>query len=577
MDHAHGRDPVLGLEYRARHEQAVHHLTEGTHMSGRAQPRISQGFFAELKRRRVIRVLILYAVVGWLVIEVASTVLPALNLPGWAITLVIVLVALGFPIALALAWAVDVGPQGVQRTAPLVDAPPATIDPAPQAAVAPAVEPQRSTESRHTIAVLPFVNMSGDAENEYFSDGISEEILNLLTKLPQLKVSSRTSSFVFKGKDVSIPTVARELGVTTVLEGSVRRAADHVRITAQLIETETDSHLWSETYDREMKDVFAIQDDIARSIADALQVTLTPRDRRALQNVATTDARAYDFYLRGRRYFYAMNRRDFLHAIRMYEQAIALDPQYAQAHAGMADAYAFLYRYSNALPENLRHAEESSLRAVELDADSPEAHASRGTALMLDKKYAEAEKHFETAILLNPNLYESYYFYGRACMAAGNAEKAARLFIQASEANPADYQSLAFLGQAYEAMGRKDMAAQALSASMAILERHLQMNPDDSRALCFGAVALAELGQRDRAIDWTERALEAAGGEAFIQYNSACTFAMLGDSARALDLLERAVDLGWGDRAWIEHDTDLASLRGNPRFSALLDRIPLNG
>ena len=551
-------------------------------------------FLSELRRRRVIRVAVVYAIAGWIVIEVASTMLPGLNLPAWTVTLVIALVVLGFPIAFLMGWMFDIGPGGVQRTepaaevsaqlpTPIMETAPAVDGQERRAATVPTpdVQPMRSSspaenEGRRTIAVLPFVNMSGESENEYFSDGISEEILNLLTKLPQLKVSSRTSSFVFKGKDVSIPTVAKELGVSTVLEGSVRRAADHVRITAQLIETESDSHLWSETYDREMKDVFAIQDDIARSIADALQVTLTPRDRRALQNVATTDARAYDFYLRGRRYFYAMNRRDFLHAIRMYEEAIALDPQYAQAHAGMADAYAFLYRYSNALPENLRHAEESSLRAVELDADSPEAHAARGTALILDKKYAEAEKHFETAILLNPNLYESYYFYGRACMAVGNAEKAARMFIQASDANPADYQSLAFLGQAYETMGRKDMAAHALSASMAILERHLQMNPDDSRALCFGAVALAELGQRDRAIDWTERALEAAGGEAFIQYNSACTFAMLGDSVRALGLLERAVDLGWGDRAWIEHDSDLASLRGNPRFSALLERIPLN-
>ncbi|MEO6263921.1 MAG: tetratricopeptide repeat protein [Luteimonas sp.] len=534
-----------------------------------------------MKRRRVIRVLVLYAVVGWIVTEVASVVLPALHLPPWALTLVIVLVALGFPIALALAWAVDIGPGGLQRTAPLAAAapvPPAPVDapvadPAPQARVVAAAESQQTSESRRTIAVLPFVNMSGDAENEYFSDGISEEILNLLTKLPQLKVSSRTSSFNFKGKEVNIPTVARELGVSTVLEGSVRRAGERVRITAQLIETDSDSHLWSETYDREMKDVFAIQDDIARSIVDALQVTLSPKERRALQNVATANASAYDFYLKGRKYFYLLSRRDFLHAIRMYEQAIELDPKYALAHAGLADAYAFLYRYSNALPENLEHAERSSQKAVELDPDSPEAHAARGTALMLNKDYAAAEREFETAILLNPNLYESYYFYGRACMAAGNVEKAARMFQQAAETNPADYQSLAFLGQAYEVMGRPDAAKQALASSMTILEQHLSMNPDDSRALCFGAVNLAEMGQRERAVEWTERALDAAGGEAFIQYNSACAYAVLGDTERALDLLERAVDLGWGDRAWIEHDSDLASLRDNPRFAALLQRM----
>jgi adenylate cyclase len=555
-------------------------------MSGGSETAVPRGFLAGLRQRRVIRAVVLYAVAGWIVIEVASVVLPALNLPPWTVTLVTVLVALGFPILLALAWATDAGPAALPSpaaagTATAIAAAPLN-DAAADADARHVPQPDGTgsvmqaplpAEDRRTIAVLPFVNMSGEAENEYFSDGISEEILNLLTKLPQLRVASRTSSFNLKGEKIDIPTAARQLGVGTILEGSVRRAGDRVRITAQLIETASDSHLWSETYDREMKDVFAIQDDIARSIADALQVALGPKERRALQNIATANASAYDFYLKGRKYFYAMNRRDFLHAVRMYEQAIALDPQYALAHAGIADAYAFLYRYSNALPEYLEHAGRSSRTAVELDPDSPEAHAARGTALVLDRRYVEAEKHFETAIVLNPNLYESYYFYGRACMASGNVEKAARLFTQAAEANPDDYQSLAFLGQAYEVMGRGEAARQTLARSMTILEQHLRMNPDDSRALCFGAVNLAEMGERERAIEWTERALDAAGSEAFIQYNSACTYAVLGETGRALDLLERAIELGWGDRAWIEHDSDLASLHGDPRFSAMLERM----
>ena len=546
-------------------------------MSGRAQPRTSRGFFAELKRRRVIRVLVLYAVVGWLVIEVASTVLPALNLPGWAITLVIVLVALGFPIALALAWAVDVGPHGVQRTAPLAGVapaePPAIANSPPQAAEAAAMESRRIAETRHTIAVLPFVNMSGDAENEYFSDGISEEILNLLTKLPQLKVSSRTSSFVFKGKDVSIPTVARELGVSTVLEGSVRRAADHVRITAQLIETETDSHLWSETYDREMKDVFAIQDDIARSIVDALQVTLSPKERRALQNVATSNASAYDFYLKGRKYLYAMSRRDFLHAIGMFERAIELDPKYAMAHAGLADAYSMLYRYADATQQNARLAEQASQRAIELDPDSAEAQASLGTALFTSGQYEAAEKRFEAAILINPNLFESYIFYGRACLAKGDFEKATRLFLRAAEVSPEDYQAPSMLAMAYRSLGREELARQADAHSLELIERHVAMNPDDARALCFGAYALVAAGQPERAVEWAELALQTRDNEPHYLYNTACVYAALGRKQHALDLLERAVDLGWGDRAWIENDSDLAVLRREPRFAALLQRM----
>ncbi len=556
-------------------------------MADGAETTTGHGFLAELKRRRVIRVLVLYAVVGWVVVEVSSTVLPALNLPTWTVTLVIVLVGLGLPIALILAWALDIGPGGVQRTLP-ADAPatapvPAALSPAatpPVAAgttkiladVATATH-HREAESRHTIAVLPFVNMSGDVENEYFSDGISEEILNLLTKLPQLKVSSRTSAFAFKGKDASIPVVARELGVSNVLEGSVRRAGDQVRITAQLIETNTDSHLWSETYDREMKDVFAIQDDIARSIVEALKVTLSPKERRSLQNVATNNATAYDFYLKGRKYFYAMSRRDFLHAIAMFERAIELDPKYAIAHAGLADTYSMLYRYADASKKNAILAEQASKRAIELDPESAETQASLGIAMFTAGEYAEAEKRFETALLINPNLFESYLFYGRACLAKGDYEKAARLFIRASEVNPADYQSPGFLSMAYRSLGRDEQAREADGHCLELIERHVMLNPDDARALSFGAYSLAEAGKPKQAIEWAELALQTRDNEPHYLYNAACVYATLGNSDRAIELLERAVELGWGDRAWIENDADLMTLRADPRFMALLARM----
>ncbi len=583
------------MEYVGRTGPDAGHLnrTGVAQMADGAQTTTGQGFLAELKRRRVIRVLVLYAVVGWVMVEVSSTVLPALNLPPWTVTLVIVLVGLGLPIALILAWALDIGPDGVQRTlpadavataatpvaatpvaAPPVSAPPLAAEKAntvPDAAIT--TQPRRETESRHTIAVLPFVNMSGDVENEYFSDGISEEILNLLTKLPQLKVSSRTSSFVFKGKDANITTVAKELGVSTVLEGSVRRAGDQVRITAQLIETDTDSHLWSETYDREMKDVFAIQDDIARSIVEALKVTLSPKERRSLQNVATTNASAYDFYLKGRKYFYAMSRRDFLHAISMFDRAIELDPKYAMAHAGLADTYSMLYRYSDASKKNAILAEQESKRAIELDPESAEAQASLGIAMFTAGEYAEAEKRFETALLINPNLFESYLFYGRACLAKGDYEKAARLFIRASEVNPADYQSPGFLSMAYRSLGRTEQAHRADAHCLELIQRHVMLNPDDARALSFGAYSLAEAGQPKQAIEWAELALQTRDNEPHYLYNAACVYATLGNGDRAIELLERAVELGWGDRAWIENDADLISLRADPRFAAVLERM----
>ena len=548
------------------------------------------GFFAELRRRRVVRVAVVYAIAGWVVIEVASTMLPGLHLPGWTVTLVIALVVLGFPIAFLMGWMFDLGPHGVERTAAaiaLVDLAPSQPTVQASAAEAPQRDPRTAPphslgaartpsameDARRTIAVLPFVNMSGDADNEYFSDGISEEILNLLTKLPQLKVASRTSSFNFKGKQASIPAVARELGVGTVLEGSVRRAGERVRITAQLIEAESDSHLWSETYDRELKDVFAIQDDIAQSIVKALQVTLSPQDRRAMQSVATTDPEAYDYYLRGRRYMYSMARRDYEHAIRMFEQAIGLDSKYALAYAGMADAYSHMYRYVEATPDNVEKANRASEQAVVLDRDCAEAHASRGLALFISERYDEAEAEFENAIARNPNLFEAWYYYGLASSSQGRVEKAAQLYAKAAEVNPADFQVPMFLAMAYASLGRKQDEMRVRLGALGTLERHLKLNPHDTRAIYFAAQNLFRIGERDKAIAMAEQAMQQGMNEPVVLYNVACFYTGLGDKERAIELLEQAVSLGWGDRAWMENDSDLEALHAEPRFAALLARI----
>jgi adenylate cyclase len=553
-------------------------------MVDRAEQSSTGGLWSELKRRRVIRVVVLYAIAGWIVIEVASTVLPNLNLPAWSVTLITTLVVLGFVIAVMLAWAFDTGPGGVQRTGP-GEAPAEQANPVPEAAVEPApvpeTKPKETAESssparpdhRKSIAVLPFVNMSGDAENEYFSDGISEEILNLLVKLPQLRVASRTSSFIFKGKEMSIPAVAKELGVSTVLEGSVRKSGDRVRITAQLIDVATDSHLWSETYDREMKDVFAIQDDIAQSIADALEMTLSPKERRAIQYVATSDPQAYDFYLRGRSYMYTMTRRDYEYAIRMFRRAAELDAKYALAYAGVADAYSHLYRYADASKENVQKALEASARAIQLDPDSAEARASRGLAMFISEEYEEAQREFSRAIELNPNLFEAYYYFGLAYSSQGEFEQALEMYKKAMEVNPADYQSVIFLAQAYASLGRRHEEMKARLASLDVIQKHLEINPHDTRALYVGANQYCNVGEMDKGLEMAERALGPDEKEPVVLYNVACFYAMKGDSDRAMELLQRAVENGWGDRAWLETDSDLDSLRDDQRFQGLIERL----
>jgi adenylate cyclase len=446
--------------------------------------------------------------------------------------------------------------------------------PADTAAATAAPGPVRHVDrDRHSIAVLPFVNMSGELENEYFSDGIAEEILSLLTKLPQLKVSSRTSSFFFKGKEADLQMIAAKLHVGTVLEGSVRRAGNRVRITVQLIDVASDSNLWAETYDRELRDVFAIQDDIAQSIVDALKVTLSPKERRAIQYVATADVQAYDDYLRGRKYFYAWNRRDSLRAIEMYERAIARDPKYAAAWAGLSDAYVMRHRFLDRNPEHVARAMDASERALQMDSDSAEAHASRGLALYISQRFREAERQFETAMMLNPNLLEGCFMYGMICSSLGNFEKAAWLYLRAAEVSPTDYLPLVYLAQAYSEMGRKEDEKKARHHALELIERALGVNPDDARARYMGAASFAALGEKAKAIEWANLALRSSEDEPMIFYNAACTFAVLDEHDRAIDLLERAVQLGWGDRAWMANDSDLASLRDKPRFQALLTSL----
>jgi adenylate cyclase len=546
-----------------------------------------RGFLAELRRRRVIRVLLLYAIAGWVIIQVASTVLPGLHVPSWSVTLVIVLVALGLPLAAVLAWAFDVEDGRIARSgiadidSEATHGPLVTGAAAPRPATGEPVAKSRDRvpaaravdEGSRSIAVLPFLNMSGNPENEYFSDGISEEILNLLTKLPKLRVSSRTSSFAFKGKEIDIPAVAQRLNVGTILEGSVRRSGDRVRITAQLIDTKSDSHLWSESYDRKLEDVFVIQDDIARCIVNALRITLTPQERLAIQYTATSNPQAYDFYLRGRSYYNTMTKRGFTHALTLYQEAIERDPNYALAFAGIADVYSFLFKYGGATPEIAGRALDASQRAVELDAELAEAHTSRGLALSINGRHEEAEREFERAIELKPSLYEAYYFYGRDCVSQGKSDKAARLFAQAVAINPDNYEAFPFLAAARRKAGRLQDAMDADRRGVAAAEKHLEMYPDDARALYLGAGALIATGDAVRAIEWAERALEAVPDEPSVLYNVGCMYSMMGNKERAIALVDEAVRKGFGYRAWLEQDGDLDPIRDDLRFQAILARL----
>jgi TolB-like protein/Flp pilus assembly protein TadD len=426
---------------------------------------------------------------------------------------------------------------------------------------------------RRSIAVLPFANMSADPDNEYFTDGIAEEIINALTKVQALDVASRTSAFAFKGRSEDMREIGRKLGVGTVLEGSVRKAGSRLRITAQLVDVDSGYHLWSERYDRELADVFAIQDEIAGNIVKALRVVLTPAEADAIKATPASDVRAYEFYLRGRQLFHQHRKAAHRQAIEWYQKAIELDPNYALAYAGIADSSSFLYMYREATPANLQAAEEASRKALQLDPNLAEAHAAHGLAVSLRNKWDEAATSFDRALALDPRSFEAAYFYGRAALAHGDYEKAEEMFARAAENRPDDYQAVGFQAMALHKLGREEEALAAHSREVAAAERRIEINPGESRALYLGATGLMQLGQRERALDWANRAIATDPDEVSTLYNVGCVYSVAGEYDRALDSLERAIQRGFAHREWIEHDPDWDPVRSDPRFVRILESV----
>jgi TolB-like protein/Tfp pilus assembly protein PilF/tRNA A-37 threonylcarbamoyl transferase component Bud32 len=425
---------------------------------------------------------------------------------------------------------------------------------------------------RKSIAVLPFADMSPQKDQDYFCEGIAEEIINALAKIQALQVASRSSAFAFKGHQ-DVRKVGEQLGVGTVLEGSVRKAGNRLRITAQLVNVADGYHLWSERYDRDMEDVFAIQDEIAQNIVKALRVMLSDEEKKAIEQAPTADVQAYDYYLRGRQFFHQFRRTGIQFARRMFERAMEIDPKYAIAHAGAADCCSFLYMYWDGSRANLEGADSHSRQALEFGPELAEAHASRGLALSLSKRYEESEREFATAIRLNPKLFEAHYFYGRALFQQGKHREAIEQYQEASRVRPEDYQAAFLVVQSLRTLHRDAEAEASQRRGIELAERHLELNPDDARALYLGAGALTQLGERERALEWAGRALALDPEDSGVLYNVACVYALGGQPDEAIECLEKAIQNGFGHRAWLENDSDFDSIRGDPRFASLLDRL----
>ncbi len=403
-------------------------------------------FWRELRRRKVLKVGAAYLVVAWLVIQVASTVAPQLNLPEWAPRFITLVVLLGFPVAVVLAWMLDKTPEGLK----VESAPTGNKHIFAVAVVLAALaigwywkgrpeapDAGSGAEGARSIAVLPFVNMSGDKENEFFSDGISEEILNSLAQMPDLRVAARTSSFSFKGQQKEIPDIARELNVRMVLEGSVRKQEERVRITVQLIDAETGFHAWSQTYDRELADIFAIQDEISRAIADELQVKLGAAHGDGAPQPDTISLEAYDAYLKALPLLRQRGPANLIEAERLFRVALALDPRFAKAWAGLAMTLTLLPEFTSApLAQTWSEAHDAAQHALALEPTLPEPYIALGYIAGGEFRFATGRALFDRALKLAPSFADGYQWYGRMLGFEGDLARASELIGKAVSLDP---------------------------------------------------------------------------------------------------------------------------------------------
>jgi adenylate cyclase len=422
-----------------------------------------------------------------------------------------------------------------------------------------------------SVAVLPFADLSAERDQEHFADGVAEEILNALTKIGDLRVPARSSCFAFRGLNLDAREIGRRLGVEALLEGSVRKAGQRLRITVQLIDARNGYQLWSERFDREVADIFAIQDEIAGSVVRALGLSLRQGEQRHLVKASTTNVEAYEFYLRGRKLFQKWTRENINLAREMFGRAVALDANFAAAWAGLATAHIHLHG-SDSEP-HLEKAREASARALKLDPQSAEAHVAAAQGFSMEQRYADAAAEFERAIELDPTLFDAHYYYARSCFKNGDLEKSLRLFRQAQSVRPDDYQAVYLEALVLTQLRGWNEAREAYQRGLESSHKHLALNPHDARAYVLGAGACARLGETQRGKEWAERAMSLAPDDDAILYNAGCALAVVGEDERALDALQRAIGAGLAGGDWIPQDPDWARLRDHPRFQTLMQQL----
>ena len=581
-------------------------------------------FFAELKRRNVYKVAVAYAVVGWVIAQIATQIFPFLEIPNWIVRLVIVLIAIGFPIAVVIAWAFESTPQGIKRTE-VADAMPTTSRQRKHAWIYVVVigvvmsvalffvgrytgqtprhsEPATISLPEKSIAVLPFESLSEDKSNAYFAEGVQDEILTRLAKVADLKVIARTSTQKFKSAPEDLPDIAKQLGVLDILEGTVQKANDQVRVNVQLINALTNAHLWAEIYDRKLTDIFAVESDIAKTIADTLQAKLTGSEKVAMTKEPTANTEAYELYLKGNSFLGKRSGDNIPKAISFYEQALTHDPNYALAYAGLAESYALLPYYtstrqSDAFPK----AKEAALKALQLDPNLAEAHRALGKILTFTVDLAGSMTELQRAIELKPNDASAHHWYSNGpLIALGHVEEAIAEGKRSVELDPlspiinADLGNTLYYARRYDeaiAQYRKTLeldptffythynlgevleAKGDLTGAIAEYEKAKELS-DDPSMLALLAAAKTKAGDKNGSHQALQELGRISQQREVLAYYRALLYLSMNNKGEALRWLEQSfADRDGSDIAYVKVDPQLDPLRGDPRFEALVQKV----
>ncbi len=579
-------------------------------------------FFAELKRRNVYKVAVAYIVAGWALSQGIAQVFPVFDVPNWVIRLIVVLIIIGLPVALILAWAFEITPEGIKRTE-TADAMPGIARRKKHAWIYIVVigalfsiglfflggymarnsHASSNESAAKSIAVLPFDNLSRDPDNAYFAEGVQDEILTRLAKVADLKVISRTSTQHFKSTPENLPQIAKQLGVTNILEGSVQKAKDQVRVNVQLINALTDAHLWAEIYDRKLTDIFSVESDIAKTIADTLQAKLTGSEQTAISKKPTANSEAYELYLKGRFFWNKRTGNDLKTAAAYFQRAIDADPSYANAYAGLAQSYVLIPLFGAGMPRDFfPKASDAARRAIELDETSAEGHAALGNLYCMDDFNPPAsEKEFQRAIALDPNYATAHHWFSNSLLVTmGRFDEAIKEGKRAVELDPLSLIINADLGSTLMLSRRYDDAIAQLRSTLALdpnfayahwnLGEALYLKGDSTGAIAeyekaasldndpeiqaLLARAYAETGKKEQALEILRKLSETAQHQFVRGYLFALIYIGLGDKTTAIQYLERCsqerenIDLNW-----IKVDPLLDPLRGDPRFEALVQKV----